>query len=185
MYIYIGKVFKVSQTTEMYYNINMTTSIGSERQCKVHLFCLINIYNIYIQMHAFAQASHNYTLGSVGTMAAWWNEGKYVVVNDRTPQSLMNSSSLIWVDPQRALTGPDLLTPAPGAELTPVVQKGDVFAEINVHRRKVASLLIHRRGYESCSMCRRYIPCSNTVNCIWCKCFPNQACCLEQTCFLD
>ncbi len=35
------------------------------------------------------------------------------------------------------------------------------------------------------SMCRRYIPCLNTVNCIWCKCFPNQACCLEQTCFLD
>lgn len=55
----------------------------------------------------------------------------------------MNSSSLIWVDPHRALTGPDLLTPAPGAELTSVVQKGDVFAEINVHRRKVASLLIH------------------------------------------
>lgn len=44
-----------------------------------------------------------------------------------------------------------LLTPAPGAELTSVVQKGDVFAGINVHRRKVASLLIHKCGYDSCS----------------------------------
>lgn len=35
------------------------------------------------------------------------------------------------------------------------------------------------------SMCRRYISCSNSVNCIWCRCFPNQACCLEQTPFLD
>lgn len=65
----------------------------------------------------------------------------------------MNSSPLIRVDPHTALTGPDLLTPAPGAELTPVVQNGDVFAEINVHRRKVASLLTHRRCYDSCSLC--------------------------------
>lgn len=35
------------------------------------------------------------------------------------------------------------------------------------------------------SMCRRYIPCWNSVNCIWCRCFPNQACCLGQTPFLD
>lgn len=54
-------------------------------------------------------------------MATWWNEGKYVIVTDRTPQSLMNRSSLISVDPHRALTGPELLTPAPGAELTPGV----------------------------------------------------------------
>lgn len=40
----------------------------------------------------------------------------------------MNSSSLIWVDPHRALIEPDSLAPAPGAELTSVVQKGDVFA---------------------------------------------------------
>lgn len=40
----------------------------------------------------------------------------------------MNSSSLIWVDPHRALTGPDLSAPAPGAQLTSVVQNVGVLS---------------------------------------------------------
>ncbi len=152
----------------------------------VHLFCLISIYNVYVQIHVFCPGLTGNILGSVGWMAAWWNEGKYVVVNDRTPQSLMNSSSLIWVDPHRALTEPVLLTPAPGAQRTSVVQKGDVLAEINAHRRKNC-IIVDTQTWLSLMllMCRRYIPCSNSVNCIWCKCFPNQAYCLKQTCFLD
>lgn len=48
------------------------------------------------------------------------------MVNDRTPQSLVNSSSLIWVSPNRALAGPHLPAPAPGARRTRALQMGGV-----------------------------------------------------------
>lgn len=58
----------------------------------------------------------------------------HVVVNDRTPQSLKNSSSLIWAEPtqKHSLVYP---TPAPGAALTAAVQSEDIFAKVSVHKR--------------------------------------------------
>lgn len=74
-----------------------------------------------IQM--FLHKPHGNNERSFGWMAAWWNEGKCAVVNDRTPQSLLNSSPLIRVDPHRALTRPNLPAPAPGAQWTRELQK--------------------------------------------------------------
>lgn len=66
------------------------------------------------------------------------------MVNDRTPQSLLNSSSLIWVSPNRALAGPDLPAPAPGAQRTRALQIGGVFAG---RKGTIAGPSSHRRGY--------------------------------------
>lgn len=105
--------------------------------------------------------------GSIDTMAAWWNEGKHVVVNDRTPQSLMNSSSLIWVDPRRALA--DLRTPAPGARLTPVVQRMLLPNDCS-QERKCSIVVTQTLGWLMLSEYKCYHRYRNTdiVFVIWC-----------------
>lgn len=109
----------------------------------VHLFCLISIYNC--PNPCFCPGLTGNIPASVGSMAAWWNEGKCAVVNDRTPHSLMNSSSLIWVDPHRALTGPDVkhLHQVHNSHL--LFKREDLFRmeQTQIHRRKVAALLVH------------------------------------------
>lgn len=151
---------------------------------EVNPFCLISIY--ISKSVFFAQASQGrfWERWLDGSMMKW---GEIRSCERQNPTvSYEQLLSLIWVDPHRALTGPVLLTPAPGAQLTSVVQTGDVSAGINVHRRKSCIIVDSQTWlWLMLSTCGRYIPCSNGVNCIWCKCFPNQTCCLEQTCFLD
>lgn len=89
------------------------------------------------------------------------------MVNDRTPQSLVNSSSLIWVSPNTALAGPRLPAPAPGAQRTRALQIGGVFAG----RKGTSS---HRRGYRDTDVTgalsvEAVHPCSNTIRCTWCR----------------
>lgn len=79
-------------------------------------------------------------------MAGWQHDEMKgnAVVNDRTPQSLLNSSSLIWVNPHTALTGPDLAAPAPGAQRARALQIGGVFAG---RESTISGPSSHRRGY--------------------------------------
>lgn len=113
-------------------------------------------------------------------MAAWWNEGKCAVVNDRTPQSPVNSSSLIWVDSHRAPAAAHLSQRAAGARPASAScgeQTADAARRQTSTGGKVASALLDERGRDSRSLVRVGVtaPCLNSVNCIWCRCFPNQA----------
>lgn len=134
----------------------------------------------------FLRKPHGNNQGSVGRMAAWWNEGKCAVVNDRTPQSLLNSSSLIWVDPHRALTGPDLLAPAPGAQCTHALQKrGCVcWEEEHDHRSKFPSSWVQRRSRDSCSQCGGVTsPVQTLSTAFGADVFKNLACSEQNRCF--
>lgn len=126
-------------------------------------------------------------LGSVGSMAAWWNEGKYVVVNDRTPQSLMNSSLSDLGGPTQSTHRACFIDTCTRCTTHISCSKGGRSCWNKCSQEKKLHHCWYTQTWQwlMLSMCRRYIPYSNTVNCIWCKCFPNQARCLEQTCFLD
>lgn len=92
-------------------------------------------------------------------MALWWNEGKYVVVNPTVSCERFlseRSQDLIYWH----------LLQVHSAHL--LFKRGEAAAEINVPRRKVASLT---SLWLTRSLCRCNVPPSNIVNCAWFKGF--------------
>ena len=141
--------------------------------------CKINVFSFF-----FCSGLPENILRTIYMMAVRWNEGTCIVVDDRTPQSLMNSSSLIWADPPRALTG--LFDTCTRCRAHSCCSNRGRIWQNGCSQEKKVPLCCNTDNAMSHGLCvwALHPLFERSINCIWCKCFPNQACCLEQTCWL-
>lgn len=166
---------------------------------KVHLLSTAEINNIYLQTHIFAQASQ---LILQEGLAQWQHdEMKGNVQSWMTePHNLLwtaplwsgwthteHSQSLICRYLHQVHSSHLLFKKKRGRGELGRVAGGVHCMHCNECPREESCVIVDTQAWPWLMLLvrGRYIPCLNSVNCIWCRCFPNQACCFEQTPFPD